>query len=69
MPKLVAEIFAAITEIRHSGTTVLIVEQRLTECLEIADRSYVLQSGLVMLDGTAAAVRDNAAVLQARLGL
>jgi branched-chain amino acid transport system ATP-binding protein len=69
MPKLVDEIFAAITEIRRSGTTVLIVEQRLTECLEIADRAYVLQSGRVMLNGTAAEVRDNAAVRQAYLGL
>jgi branched-chain amino acid transport system ATP-binding protein len=69
MPKLVDEIFAAITEIRRTGTTVLIVEQRLTECLEIADRAYVLQSGRVMLNGTAAEVRDNAAVRQAYLGL
>jgi branched-chain amino acid transport system ATP-binding protein len=69
MPKLVDEIFAAITEIRHSGTTVLIVEQRLTECLEIADRAYVLQSGRVMFNGTAAEVRDNAALRQAYLGL
>src|SRR5215468_7117527 len=38
MPKLVDEIFSAITEIRRAGTTILIVEQRLTECLEIADR-------------------------------
>jgi branched-chain amino acid transport system ATP-binding protein len=69
MPKLVDEIFAAITEIRRAGTTVLIVEQRLTECLEIADRAYVLQTGRVTLSGTAAEVRDNAAVRQAYLGL
>jgi branched-chain amino acid transport system ATP-binding protein len=69
MPKLVDEIFAAITEIRRIGTTVLIVEQRLTEYLEIADRAYVLQSGRVMLNGTAVEVRDNAAVRQTYLGL
>jgi branched-chain amino acid transport system ATP-binding protein len=69
MPKLVEEIFAAITEIRRTGTTVLIVEQRLTVCLEIADRAYVLQSGRVMFTGNAAEVRDNAAVRQAYLGL
>jgi branched-chain amino acid transport system ATP-binding protein len=69
MPKLVDEIFAAITEIRRTGTTVLIVEQRLTECLEIADRAYVLQTGRVMMKGSAAEVRDNAGVRQAYLGL
>lgn len=58
-----------ITEIRRTGTTILIVEQRLTECLEIADRAYVLQSGRVMLTGTAAEVRENAGVRQAYLGL
>jgi branched-chain amino acid transport system ATP-binding protein len=69
MPKLVDEIFAAIVEIRRDGTTVLIVEQRLTECLEIADRAYVLQTGRVILSGTAAEVRSNASVRQAYLGL
>ena len=69
MPKLVDEIFAAVTEIRRAGTTVLIVEQRLTECLEIADRAYVLQTGRVIMSGTAAEIRDNANVRQAYLGL
>jgi branched-chain amino acid transport system ATP-binding protein len=69
MPKLVDEIFAAIVEIRRNGTTVLIVEQRLTECLEIADHAYVLQTGRVTLSGTAAEVRNNASVRQAYLGL
>jgi branched-chain amino acid transport system ATP-binding protein len=45
------------------------VEQRLTECLEIADRAYVLQTGRVMMKGSAAEVRDNAGVRQAYLGL
>ena len=69
MPKLVDEIFAAITEIRRAGTTILIVEQRLTECLEIADRAYVLQTGRVILSGTSTEVRDNTGVRQAYLGL
>ena len=40
MPKLVDEIFAAIDAIRRAGTTILIVEQRLTECLEIANTRW-----------------------------
>jgi branched-chain amino acid transport system ATP-binding protein len=69
MPKLVDEIFSAISEIRRAGITILIVEQRLTECLEIADRVYVLQTGRVILSGTSAEVRDNTGVRQAYLGL
>jgi branched-chain amino acid transport system ATP-binding protein len=42
MPKLVDEIFDAVVAIRAAGTTILIVEQRLSECLAIADRGYVL---------------------------
>ena len=69
MPKLVDEIFAAIDSIRRAGTTILIVEQRLTECLEIADRAYVLQTGRVVLSGTAADILANSGVRAAYLGL
>ncbi len=69
MPKLVDEIFAAVVEIRRAGTTVLIVEQRVTECLEIADRAYVLQTGRVRMSGTAAQIRDDAEIRKAYLGL
>ena len=69
MPKLVDEIFVAISAIREAGTTVLIVEQRLTECLEIADRAYVLQTGRVTMSGTAAEIAGNAEVRKAYLGL
>ena len=69
MPKLVTEIFAAVETIRNAGVTVLIVEQRLSECLAIADRAYVLQTGRVVLSGTAKEVRDNADVRKAYLGI
>jgi branched-chain amino acid transport system ATP-binding protein len=69
MPKLVDEIFAAVVEIRRAGTTVLIVEQRVTEVLEIADRAYVLQTGRVRMSGTAAQIRDDAEIRKTYLGL
>jgi branched-chain amino acid transport system ATP-binding protein len=69
MPKLVDEIFAAIEVIRRGGTTVVIVEQRLTECLEIADRAYVMRTGRVLMSGTAAQIRDSMELRQAYLGL
>lgn len=68
-PKLVDEIFDAVVAIRASGTTILIVEQRLSEVLEIADRGYVLQTGRVVIEGTAAEIRDHTDVRKAYLGV
>jgi branched-chain amino acid transport system ATP-binding protein len=69
MPKLVDEIFAAVVQIRRRGTTILIVEQRLAECLEIADRAYILQTGKVVLSGSASEIKSNTEVRKAYLGL
>jgi branched-chain amino acid transport system ATP-binding protein len=69
MPKLVDEIFQAVQAIRTAGVAVLIVEQRLAESLEIADRAYVLQTGRVVLSGTATDVRDNPDIRRAYLGM
>jgi branched-chain amino acid transport system ATP-binding protein len=69
MPRLVDEIFRAVLRIREAGMTVLIVEQRMTECLEIADRAYILQTGRVILDGTADEIWNNPDVRRAYLGL
>jgi branched-chain amino acid transport system ATP-binding protein len=69
MPKLVDEIFQAVLEIRKTGMTVLIVEQRMAEVLEIADRAYILQTGRVQMQGPAADIRTNPDVRKAYLGL
>jgi branched-chain amino acid transport system ATP-binding protein len=69
MPKLVDEIFQAVLTIRATGVTILLVEQRLVESLEIADRAYVLQTGRVVLAGTAAEVRDDPEIRKAYLGI
>ena len=69
MPKLVDEIFDAIQAIRRDGTTVLIVEQRLTECFGIADRVYVMQTGRMLLSGTASEVENDVNLRRAYLGL
>lgn len=69
MPKLVDEIFRAVESIRSTGVTVLLVEQRLVESLEIADRAYVLQTGRLIMSGSAAEIRDNPDVRKAYLGM
>lgn len=69
MPKLVDEIFQAVLAIRSTGVTILIVEQRMSESLEIADRAYVLQTGRVVLSGSSAEVRDNPDVKRVYLGM
>ena len=69
MPKLVDDILAAISRIRALGVTVLLVEQRLAEALEIADRAYVLQTGRVVLSGAAKMIAADDAVRRAYLGM
>src|SRR5215212_5919430 len=69
MPKLVDEIFQAVKRIRDAGMTVLIVEQRMSECLEIADRAYILQTGRVLMQGSAAEISANPDVRKAYLGM
>jgi branched-chain amino acid transport system ATP-binding protein len=69
MPKLVDEIFEAILATRKTGVTVLLVEQRVSESLEIADRAFILQTGRVVLSGPSSELRDNAELRKAYLGM
>jgi branched-chain amino acid transport system ATP-binding protein len=68
MPKVVDEIFQAVKRIRDAGMTVLIVEQRMAECLEIADRAYILQTGRVLMQGAASEIRTDPDVRKAYRG-
>ena len=68
-PKLVDDILAAVVRIRDLGTTVLLVEQRLAEALEMADRAYVLQTGRVVMAGAARDIAADAGVRKAYLGI
>ncbi len=68
-PKLVDDILAAVGRIRDLGTTILLVEQRLAEALELADRAYVLQTGRIVLEGPAKDIAADAGVRRAYLGM
>ncbi len=68
-PRLVDDILAAIARIRGLGVTILLVEQRLMESLQIADRAYVLQSGRLVMSGPAAEIAKDDAIRRAYLGI
>jgi branched-chain amino acid transport system ATP-binding protein len=67
-PLLVREIFLLLAEINRSGTTILLVEQNACMALSIAHRAYVLETGEITLEGSAADLRENPAVRAAYLG-
>ena len=69
MPKTIDLCYEAISELKKSGLTILIVEQSTQRALEVADRVCVLESGKEVWQGTAEKARDNAALIDTLLGL
>jgi len=67
-PILVEDIFRTVQEINEHGTTVLLVEQNALMALSVAHRGYVLETGTVVLEGTADELRENPQVKAAYLG-
>ena len=67
-PILVQQIFDIIQEINKSGTTVLLVEQNANMALSIADRAYVLETGKIVLSGSAKELAGNEDIKKAYLG-
>ena len=67
-PVLVEQIFATIDSINRQGTTILLVEQNAAMALSIAHRGYVLETGSIVLSGSAAELAGNAEVRRAYLG-
>ena len=67
-PLLVKEIFRVSGALRERGTTILVVEQNARAALGLADRAYVMESGRVVLEGTAAELAADERVQTAYLG-
>ncbi len=67
-PLFVQQIFDAIGRLRAEGLTILLVEQMAAQALALADHAYILERGRVTLDGPAAVIREDPAVMQAYLG-
>lgn len=68
-PIVVENIFEIIQRINREGTTVLLVEQNAQMALHIAHRGYVLETGVVTLEGSAKDLLENPKVRSAYLGL
>ncbi len=69
-PMLVQEIFGIIRRLRdEQGITVLLVEQNAHQALAIADYGYVMESGRIVMEGTAPALQANPDVKEFYLGL
>jgi branched-chain amino acid transport system ATP-binding protein len=69
MPTLVEKMMETIVAINRRGMTVLLVEQMVQEALEIAHRGYVLQTGRVVLTGSAKELLDSEEIRKAYLGM
>jgi len=67
-PLFVKTIFQVIQEINNNGTTILLVEQNANMALSIADRAYVIETGRVVLSGTAEELQASEELKLAYLG-
>ncbi len=67
-PQVMAQIFKVIQTINQEGTTILLVEQNANKALHIAHRAYVLETGRIVLEGTARDLLGHPDVKKAYLG-
>jgi branched-chain amino acid transport system ATP-binding protein len=68
-PILSRKVIHTCEAIRSTGTTILMVEQKVTEVLKLVDRGYVLQRGNIILDGTGQELLASDLIRKAYLGL
>lgn len=68
-PKIVAQIFEIIRELKSQKMTILLVEQNAKQALQVSDRAYVLETGKICLEGKGSALLDDDNVRRSYLGL
>jgi branched-chain amino acid transport system ATP-binding protein len=68
-PVLVEQQFETIQQLNKTGITIFVVEQNAAMALSIAHRGYVLQSGRVVLQGSAESLLENPQMQRAYLGM
>lgn len=68
-PLIIEDLFATFRDLnKESGVTMLVVEQNANLALDLADRGYVLEAGLIVLEGSPEALKNDSAVQDAYLG-
>ncbi|MCA1982538.1 ABC transporter ATP-binding protein [Nocardioides nematodiphilus] len=67
-PKLIAQIFSIIDEIKAQGTTVLLVEQNAAQALKRSDTAHILETGEIVRSGTGTELAADGSVKAAYLG-
>lgn len=67
-PKLVLEVFDAIKRICKMGVTILLAEQHVHLALDVCDRGYVIENGIIQLEGTKEELIKNEKVRETYLG-
>ncbi|MCA0318319.1 MAG: ABC transporter ATP-binding protein [Proteobacteria bacterium] len=68
-PKVVADIFAIIRDLRATGVAILLVEQNARAALNAADRAYVMELGRIGLEGPASELASDPRIAESYLGL
>ncbi len=68
-PIMVDRLFESIAKIRERNLTILIIEQNVFQVLEMADYGYVLENGVISLQGTGAELLSNDHLRASYLGL
>jgi branched-chain amino acid transport system ATP-binding protein len=68
-PRLVEDLFTLIGRIAEDGLAVMLVEQNVVQSLDVAQRAYVLENGLVSMSGEAAQLAENPDLQKAYLGM
>jgi branched-chain amino acid transport system ATP-binding protein len=69
MPSLSVKVIEILKRISSDGTTILLVEQKVKDALELADRAYVLQTGSIVQEGTGADLLKSENIRKAYLGM
>jgi branched-chain amino acid transport system ATP-binding protein len=67
-PLMCGELFRALAAVRETGVSILLVEQNAKQGLNIADRGYLIETGRIVGQGAASALKDDPAVQRAYLG-
>ena len=68
-PNIVSQIFELIKEISKEGITILLIEQNAFMALKVSDRAYVLENGIVSLEGLSKDIIDDDKVREIYLGI